>query len=47
MPLCVLSPTEEGVEADFADLRERIPENSIVDASVELFERDLNLNMAE
>jgi hypothetical protein len=29
MPLCVLSPTEEGVEADFADLRERIPENSI------------------
>jgi predicted ATPase len=48
VPLCVLAPTEEeGVNASFADLKDHIPENSIVDASVELFERNLDLNMAE
>lgn len=45
VPLCVLSPTEDnGVDATFADLQDRIPANSIVDASVELFNRDLTLS---
>lgn len=45
MPLCVLSPDDDnGVDATFADLQDRIPANSIVDASVELFERDLDLS---
>lgn len=44
MPLCVLSPAEEkGVEKSFADLSDLIPSNSIVEASVDLFERDLDL----
>jgi len=45
MPLCVLSPAEDGVDARFADLSDRIPQNSIVDASVELFERDVSLEL--
>jgi energy-coupling factor transporter ATP-binding protein EcfA2 len=45
VPLCVLAPNEDnGVDATFADLQDRIPANSIVDASVELFERDLDLS---
>jgi predicted ATPase len=45
-PLCVLSPKEEGgIESRFADLSEHIPKNSIVDASVELYERDINLSL--
>jgi ABC-type transport system involved in cytochrome c biogenesis ATPase subunit len=45
-PLCVLEPKEggDGVTARFADLRERIPANGIVDASVELLSRDLTLS---
>ena len=46
VPLCVLSPLEEGgVEANFADLMNRIPRNSIVDASVDLFNRDVSLEL--
>jgi AAA15 family ATPase/GTPase len=46
MPLCVLTPGEGGgVDARFADLRGRIPQNSIVDASVNLFERDMDLSL--
>ena len=46
VPLCVFSASErDGVNARFADLRDRIPQNSIVDASVNLFERDLDLSM--
>jgi energy-coupling factor transporter ATP-binding protein EcfA2 len=44
MPLCVLSPEEEGVSQSFADLSDRIPSNSIVDASVELLNKDLYLS---
>jgi len=45
MPLCVLKPSEKGgVDHSFADLSEMIPSNSIVDASVDLFERDLDLS---
>lgn len=44
-PLCVLSPSDDGgVEAKTADLSERIPSNSIVDASVELLNEDLYLS---
>jgi hypothetical protein len=41
-----LEPAAEGggVTARFADLRERIPANGIVDASVELLSRDLTLS---
>lgn len=48
MPLCVLSSAEERdeVEKSFADLSDHIPSNSIVDASVNLFERDLDLRFA-
>lgn len=45
-PLCVLSPTDEGgVDATFADLRNRIPQNSIVDASMELFNREIDMSL--
>lgn len=45
MPLCVLSPSGDGeVDARTADLSERIPSNSIVDASVELLNEDLYLS---
>lgn len=45
MPLCVLLPTGDGgIEATTADLSERIPSNSIVDASVELLNEDLYLS---
>jgi hypothetical protein len=45
--LCVLSREAEGdgVDATFADLRDRIPPNAIVDASVELFEREVNMTL--
>ena len=45
-PLCVLSPAGSGgVNADFADLRDRIPQNSIVDASVGLFDREIEMSL--
>jgi len=48
VPLCVLSPDEEnGVNATFADLQYRIPANSIVDASVELFEREVDMTLSQ
>ena len=48
VPLCVLSPSEDnGVTAQFADLQDRIPSNSIVDASVELFEREVDMTLAQ
>jgi predicted ATPase len=43
-PLCVLSRDEEGVEATFGDLSDRILDNVIVDASLELLNRDLTLS---
>lgn len=47
MPLCILEPSEgEGVSQSFADLSDHIPSNSIVDASVDLFERDLDLSFS-
>jgi hypothetical protein len=47
MPLCVLEPREEdGIDQSFADLSDMIPSNSIVDASVDLFERDLDLSFS-
>jgi len=48
MPLCILSPTDEaGVSKSFADLSDHIPDNTIVDASVDLFERDLDLTFSD
>lgn len=45
VPLCLLaSDSENGVNATFADLQDRIPANSIVDASMELFNQDLALS---
>ncbi len=45
-PLCVLEAKAEGsVTARFADLRDRIPANGIVDASVELFEREVAMSL--
>jgi predicted ATPase len=44
IPLCVLSKGEDTVRSSFADLSDHIPENSIVDASVELLNRDLHLS---
>jgi hypothetical protein len=45
MPLCVLSPSEDGkVEENTSDLSKRIPSNSIVDASVKLLNEDLYLS---
>lgn len=45
-PLCVLSREDDGIEAEHVDLRERIPENPIVSASIDLFERDLAQKLA-
>jgi predicted ATPase len=44
-PLCVLSKEGDTVTSRFADLSDRIPRNSIVDASVELFNRDVSLEL--
>lgn len=44
IPLCVLTPDDGGVRHTVSDLRERIPANSIVDASMELFNKDLELS---
>jgi AAA15 family ATPase/GTPase len=46
-PLCVLERDEEtgSVRARHSDLRDRVPRNVIVDASVELFERDVSLEL--
>jgi AAA15 family ATPase/GTPase len=44
VPICVLQRTADGrVEAEFSSLEEGMPKNSIVDASVELFNRNLEL----
>lgn len=45
IPLCVLTSDGDSVKSSFSDLKERIPTNSIVDASVELYERDINLSL--
>lgn len=45
-PLCVLSREDDGIGAEHVDLRDRIPENPIVSASVDLFERDLAQKLA-
>lgn len=45
-PLCVLSREDEGIGAEHVDLRDRIPDNPIVSASVDLFERDLAQKLA-
>ena len=45
-PLCVLSREDDEIEAEHVDLRDRIPENPIVSASVDLFERDLAQKLA-
>jgi hypothetical protein len=42
---CSLAKSDEGVECSLSDLREGMPPNAIVDASVELFERDVRLDM--
>lgn len=45
VPLCSLVLDAEGTpQATFADLRERIPENAIVNASMELFNKDLEMS---
>lgn len=44
VPICVLRRTADGrVEPEFSSLEEGMPKNSIVDASVELFNRNLEL----
>jgi len=45
-PLCVLSRDDEEIEAEHVDIRSRIPDNPIVNASVDLFERDLTQKLA-
>lgn len=44
-PLCVLSKESGTVKSKPADLSDRIPRNSIVDASVDLFNRDVGLEL--
>jgi predicted ATPase len=46
MPLCVLSRKNNEIEVEHVDLRDRIPENPNVSASVDLFERDLAQKLA-
>ncbi len=41
VPFCSLRKTPEGTEADFADMRDGMPANPIVDASIELYRRDV------
>jgi AAA15 family ATPase/GTPase len=48
-PICVLSRNEKesGIEAEFADLRERIPMNAILEASLTLYDRDIDLALSK
>lgn len=48
-PLCVLSREEagSGVEAQFADLSERTPMNSILETSLTLYDRNIDLSLSE
>jgi AAA15 family ATPase/GTPase len=41
VPLCVLSRTDDGVTDEQVDIRERIPDNPIVQSSLELYKRDV------
>jgi predicted ATP-dependent endonuclease of OLD family len=43
IPLCMLRRRDDQIETQFADLKDRLPSNSIVQASVDLFERDLQI----
>lgn len=46
MPLCILNRDEDGIEVKSdEDLKRPMPSNSIVEASVDLFERDLSIEM--
>lgn len=48
VPICVLRHDEDGaVESEISDLRDRIPPNPIVDASMELFNQDIKLSAQE
>ncbi len=41
IPFCSLRKESDGTQADFADMKDGMPENPIVEASVELYQRDV------
>lgn len=45
IPLCMLKRDDEKVGVEFEDMKNQLPQNSIVQASVELFEKDLSIEM--
>ncbi len=45
IPLCMLRRRGEEIEAEFDDMKDQLPSNSIVQASVDLFERDISIEM--
>ena len=44
--ICSLDKTAEGVTAKFSDLQEGLPDNPIVDASIGLYEQDVELGLS-
>ncbi len=45
VPFCSLSQGDRGITAVFSDLRDGMPDNPIVDASVRLYEKDVRLDL--